>query len=292
MTTVLITGADGYIGRHLAPVLAARGLRVCSIRADVRRASEVRAAMEGIDVVVHLACLPVNRSFEFPDEDFEVNALGTFNVLDAARRAGVKKVVYTSTCEVYGPPDAQPVDETHPVRPASPYAASKHSGELSCLIMCRVFGLPTTILRLFNVYGLSAGLEERPTVEAAFMKNVLQGRAPVIKSHPGTARDFVHVRDVCRAIALAIDAEAASGEIINIGAGVATSLQDLADLVIRLTGVAVKPQIAPAASSSDPPLVCQADIRKAARLLGWHPEVTLSEGLEEIHRFYRDPGKR
>lgn len=296
---ILVTGAGGYLGRHLIPALYAEGARIAALDcrpvefpklnvecriANVTRPDEIRAAFKGVDTLVHLACLPVGRSFQFPVEDFEVNALGTFYVLSAAKEAGVRKVVYTSTSEVYGAPSATPVDESHPISPASPYAASKHSGELTCRVMHKCFGLDTVVLRLFNIYGLAADGGDRPTVESIFIREVLAGRPPVVTAPPGTAKDFVHVSDVIRAITMAVKSPGAAGEIINIGTGIATSLVDLARMVIRKAGARMEPETR---DSTSPPVILQADIRKAGRLLGYQPRVNLEDGLGEIFEFYR-----
>lgn len=300
---VLVTGGGGYIGRHLIPELASKGypirvadavpLEIPGIKiefqsADVTQLNDLRSVMPGADIVIHLACLPVNRSFEFPVDDFEVNALGTFYALTAAREAGVKKFVYTSTSEVYGNPTTHPVSETDPADPVTPYGASKMSGERSCLMMHQVFGLPTVVLRLFNIYGLSADGRERPTVETIFLKRVIEGRPPAINTHPHTAKDFVHVKDVVRAICLAAESEDAAGEIINIGTGRSTRLIELAKLAIQLGGAKCEPEILPAAGKSPaPPGVVQADIRKASTLLGYKPTIRLEEGLEGIYHALR-----
>ncbi len=301
--TVLVTGGGGYIGRHLIPALASKGYPIRVVdsapveipgvkiefqAANVTRLDELRSVMPGADVVIHLACLPVNRSLELPVDDFEVNALGTFYALTAAREAGVKKFVYTSTSEVCGNPTSCPVNETDPAEPVTPYGASKLSGERSCLMMHQVFGLPTVVLRLFNIYGLSADGRERPTVETIFLKRVMDGKPPVINAHPHTAKDFVHVKDIVEAILLAVESTDAVGEIINIGTGRATRLIELAKLAIQLGGVKLEPEIISAADkSSGPPGVVQADIRKAAKLLGYKPAVVLEEGLKGIYRALR-----
>lgn len=293
MQHVLVTGASGYIGQHLIGSLLiddiavrgfSRGPRPVVLSAfewqqgDVRRLADVQQAVQGCDAVVHLACLPLGQSLQDPLSDFHVNALGTLSVLHAARIAGLRQVVYTSTAQVYGYPECLPVGEKDAIQPASPYAASKLCGEILCTTFARCYGLGTVVLRLFNVYGTPVDGAERPTVEAIFVRRVAQGLPPIIKGNPEEGRDFIHVSDVVRAIRLALDMEG-TGEVINVGTGVMTTLLELARLIIAISGAKISPVVE---RTDVRPMRIQADVRRARRVLGFQTEISLLEGLSQM----------
>jgi UDP-glucose 4-epimerase len=288
---ILVTGAGGFVGRHVVPALVRHGAAVFGMargaqppdlalagwtQGDVRSLPDVRRALDGIDVVVHLACQPSRAAMGNPAFDFEVNGLGTFNVLGAAREAGVQRVVYTSTAYVYGAVGRVLCSETLLPRPDSPYGASKYCGEVLCAAATRMYRLDTVTLRLFSVYGPAAGGPEQETVEGIFVRRVARGEPPVIKSHPQDARDFIHIQDVAEAICLSIG-RPGNGEVINIGSGGMTTLIQLARLVLRLAGSRARPILQ--GNSSLPRVRMRADVRKARRLLGFQARVSLEEGL-------------
>lgn len=298
MQRVLVTGASGYIGQHLVQSLLkdgvavrgfSRGPRPVGLSAiewqqgDVRRLADVKRVMRDCDTVVHLACLPLGQSWQDPLSDFHVNTMGTLNTLHAARSAGARQVLYTSTAQVYGFPERLPVGEEDATQPASPYAASKLCGEVLCTTFARCYALGTVVLRLFNVYGTPVDGSERGTVEAVFVRRVAQGLPPVIKGNPKEGRDFIHVSDVVRAIRLALDVEM-KGEVINVGTGVITTLLELARLVIKISGAKMSPMVERADVR---PMRIKADACKAKRLLGFEAEVPLSEGLSQMFELER-----
>jgi UDP-glucose 4-epimerase len=258
--------------RCAAPYLAG----VTILCGDVRDFEQVSQAVTGKDIVVHLACLPVGPSLAHPIQDFEVNALGTVQVLKAARDHGVQRVIYTSTSEVYGRPQYRPMDEAHPTEPVTPYGASKLCGEIYCRAFERVYGLKSVVLRFFNLYGPAVDGRPRSTVDAIFVRRVLAGQPPVIRGNPEHARDFVHVRDAARAVWLAIQSEEALGQVINIGSGTATTLEQLAHLIIGIAEVDLEPVPEGPVEKS---VIFQADVRLARRLLQYEPSVSLADGL-------------
>lgn len=303
MPDVLVTGASGYIGQHLVLALQARGLAVRGFartpaprhlgamawrQGDVRSLADVIAAVQGCTAVVHLACAPLPQSFADPVSDFAVNAVGTLNVLAAARAAGARHIVYVSTAQVYGAAARLPASEDDPLRPSSPYAASKLCGEVLCQTFARCYGLGVTILRVFNAYGPAADGATRGSVEALFARRVVAGLPPVVKGHSGEARDFVHVRDVVQALARALEI-GPTGEVINVGSGVLTTMRELADLVIEIAGLDLAPLVEP---SDAPPLRLQADTRKAEDILGFKARVSLREGLAELVALARAAGEK
>jgi UDP-glucose 4-epimerase len=290
---VLITGASGYVGQHLIKALSqanipvrgfARSLRPANLsgvewrQGDVRHLAEVQQAMQGCTSVVHLACLPLGLSFQEPEADFQVNALGTLNILQAAQATEVKRIVYTSTAQVYGFTEHLPITEDAPTQPTSPYAASKLCGEILCSTFARCYGLDTIILRLFNVYGPALDNRERSTVETLFLQRVRQGLPPIIKGNPDQGRDFIHVNDVVRAIRLALN-KSNAGIVVNIGTGVMTTLLELARLAIKLVGTNLTPIIE---ETDTPFLSLQADTHKAKEILRFNAAISLSVGLADV----------
>jgi UDP-glucose 4-epimerase len=287
---VAVTGAAGYVGRHFLRRCAAAGEpAVAVVRSPISLpdADDVRVAdvldldglcraFTGCETIVHLACLPVARCQTDPVTGFRVNALGTAHVLEAARRAEVRRAVYASSAQVYGRPEVQPVAESTPCRPVTPYGASKLCGEVLCQTAARAQAMEMVILRLFNVYGLAADGAPRPTVETLFLRAVQAGQAPVVSGHPGHVRDFVHVTDVVEVLERALTTGRADGHPMNVGTGRGTSLEELAWLAIRLLGRDIVPRIEP---PSELPIMLEADINRARQWLGWTPTVSLEEGL-------------
>jgi UDP-glucose 4-epimerase len=289
---VLVTGASGYLGQHLVRQLSALGMAVRGlarrpppvrsdiewVQGDVTDPDQVRSAMQDCDAVVHLACVPLNLSQDDPVTAFEINGVGTLNILQSAYERANVDVIYTSTAQVYGPGEQLPLADDHPVNPNSPYAAGKLWGEIACQTYARRYGVPVTILRIFNVYGLTVDGCERPTVETIFIRKVLEGQPPLIKGHPQTGRDFIHIDDVIRCLILALLGPK-QGEIINVGTGVLTTLRDLARTIIELSGVSMDPIV-----QSEPEQAVQlcADMTKADQILGFQPRITLEAGLHQI----------
>lgn len=293
MRRILVTGASGYIGQHLLKYLRDGGFQVRGLTrgakppslegiewypGDVTELTEVSQAIEKCDGVIHLACIPLAQSQQNPFEAFQVNGLGTLNVMEAAYQAGKIPVIYTSTAQVYGRVKRLPLREDDELKGTSPYAYSKTWGELACQAYAQRFEVPVTILRLFNVYGLAADGQERPTVETIFIKKLLAGVPPVIKGSPDEGRDFIHVDDVVQGIYLALN-QRLSGEIINLGSGSLITLYELVYLLMRLLNLNLEPLVQPDEKET---MQFQADISKADKVLGFRPQKSLESGLAEI----------
>jgi len=304
----LVTGGAGFIGSNLVRALVARGegVRVLDdfssglrenleevrddielVEGDVRDPEACRRACKGAEVVFHEAAIAsVPRSLEDPRTSFAVNALGTFNLLAAARDAGARRFVYAASAAAYGTSEAVPKVETMPPEPASPYAADKVAGELYSAMFWRAFGLETISLRYFNVFGPRQDPSNQYAgVIAAFASTMLRGRPPVIFGDGRQSRDFVFIDDIIKANLLAAGTPAVHGEVVNIGTGRATDLRTMAAAFNRVLGTDFDPvHDAPRPGDVKRSL---ADVAAARRLLGYEPEVAFEEGLRRTIDWYR-----
>ncbi|HIQ02466.1 MAG TPA: SDR family NAD(P)-dependent oxidoreductase, partial [Anaerolineales bacterium] len=250
MTLWLVTGGAGFIGSHLVEALVARGERarvlddfstgrwenlaavtgqVEVIEGDVRDRAAAARAVDGVEVVIHLAAIPsVQASVEDPQRVMAVNCTGTLNLLEAARAAGVRRFVFASSAAVYGDQTDLPLREDLPPDPLSPYAASKAAGEALCRAYFASYGLPTVVLRFFNVYGPRQDPRSPYSgVISIFVERMRQGLPPVIYGDGEQTRDFVYVGDVVEAVVRAAEREEAVGEVFNIAGGRQTSVLEL-----------------------------------------------------------------
>lgn len=300
----LITGVAGFIGSNLAHALLIRGDDVRGIdnfshgrleniadivghfdfrNADITDAQAIRSACHGIDYVLHQAALgSVPRSISDPQATNQANVAGTLSVLEAAREAGVKRLVYASSSSVYGNTPTLPKHEHMPLNPISPYAVSKCAGELYCQSFHNVLGFETVCLRYFNVFGP----RQHPTSQYAavipkFIRQMLNGEHPIIFGDGTQSRDFTFVDNVVSANLLACDApnHMASGRAFNIAAGRNFSVNKLYSLLQQITGCATLP--AYAAERKGDVRDSLADTRQAQQTLGYRTLVGFQEGLEK-----------
>jgi len=293
---VLVTGGAGFIGSHLVNALLDRGLHVRVIdnfatgkrevlnpdselvEADIRDLQSIRPAFKDIDCVFHQAALPrVPLSIEKPVETHMVNAVGTLNVLVAARDARVRRVVYAGSSSAYGDQPCLPLREDMAPNPLSPYALQKLVGEQYTRLFHRLFAMETITLRYFNVYGPGMAIEGAyVTVIAVFLKARREGRPLTICGDGEQSRDFTHVRDVVRANVLAMDCAVGDGRTLNIGNGRNVTINRVAQTI---GGPTVN--IAPRPGDVRHTL---GDNSEAARVLGWQPEIVFEDGLAELVR--------
>lgn len=310
MADYIVTGGAGFIGSSLVRRLLADGHSVtvfdslatgrrenieglsgdfAFVKGDIRDTAALLDvfASKGFECAFHLAALPsVRRSFEDPQEAHDVNATGTLNVLAVARAVGCPRVVFASSCAVYGDAAAPPVSESAPTEPLSPYAAQKLFGEKYCLLYSRFLGVPSVVLRFFNIYGPRQDpASDYAAVVPNFLTRLLEGGPPVIHGDGKQTRDFLFVDDVVSACVLASGSAKAPGRIINIGSGVETPVDRLAELAISRVGLDVKPEYGPAVPG-EVRFSC-ADITTARNILGYSPETTLEEGLKKTLEFFR-----
>jgi len=307
---VLVTGAEGFIGSHLVDELLAQGAEVrCFVhynpfgrwgwlhgrasdveiaQGDVRDAERVATVVDGTDVVFHLAALiGIPYSYEAPESYVQTNVMGTYNVLNAARRAGVERMVQTSTSEVYGSARRVPIDEQHPLQPQSPYSASKIGGDMLALSFHHSFGLPLAVVRPFNTYGPRQSLRAIiPTV----LHQLYGGSEEIRIGTTAPTRDFNYVTDTVAGFLAVASSDRALGEVVNIGSGREISIGDLVDLLVSTSGrkarvVSDSDRLRPAGSEVER-LLC--DNTRAREWAGWEPKVSLEEGLALTARWVEE----
>jgi UDP-glucose 4-epimerase len=302
---VLVTGGAGFIGAHSVRALLDRGHRVTVVDdlshgrreavpegADLLvmdiRAPEIVRLFEssGFEAVLHLAAqMDVRKSVADPLFDASVNVLGTLNLLEASRRASVKRFVFASSGgAVYGEQDVFPAPESHPRRPASPYGVSKLCGEEYLAHYALVHGMSTLALRYANVYGPGQDPHGEAGVVAIFLDRLLAGQTATINDDGLQTRDYVYVGDVARANVLAIES-AASGA-LNVGTGIETTVVDLAQRLACHAGV--PPGFANGPAKAGEQRRSSVSAAAASGALGWEPRVALDAGLAETARSFRE----
>jgi nucleoside-diphosphate-sugar epimerase len=311
MAHYLVTGGAGFIGSNLAHALVERGAavrildnfatgreeniadlvetkKVELVRGDLRDAETVARAVRGIDFVLHQAAIPsVPRSIEDPLGTDEVNVHGTVTLLDAARRAGVKRVVFAASSSAYGEKaPGEPKVETMVPAPLSPYAAAKLAGELYMQAFFHSFGLETVCLRYFNIFGPRQDPKSQyAAVIPNFVTAALAGRPATIYGDGHTSRDFCYVENAVEANLYACTAEGAAGEVFNIACGESTSLNEAVDIIARIVGTKIPPVHEPPRTGDI--RFSLADIGKAKRILGYTGRVKFAEGLERTIAWYQ-----
>lgn len=290
----LVTGGAGFIGSNLVDELIKLGHSVRVLdnfstgkkenlnpeanfyQVDIRNLEEINPLFKGADGVFHLAALPrVQESIENPKETNDININGTLNILMAAQKNNVKRVVYSASCAVYGDTDILPSHEEIKPNPKSPYGLQKYVGEEYCKLFSLVHGLETVSLRYFNAYGpRMADTGAYFTVISVFLQQKKAGKPLSITGDGTQTRDFVHVSDIAKSNILAMNNEKiGKGEVINIGSGKHYSINHIASLVGGPT-ISISPRIEPKNTL--------ADIKKVYKLLNWKPEIELEEGIKEL----------
>ena len=308
---VLVTGAGGFIGSHLAERLVEKGAAVRGlvhynalgargwldrspvagemeiVSGDIADRDSVARALSGIETVFHLSSLiAIPYSYEAPDSYVRVNVGGLLNVLQVARERGIERVVHTSTSEVYGTARSCPISEEHPLQAQSPYSASKIGADKVAESFHLSYGLPVVTVRPFNTYGPR---QSARAVVPTIITQCLTGGV-VHLGNLSPTRDLNFVADTVEGFVLAAEAEAAIGRTINLGSGRETSIGDLAALIGGLCGVTpqieVQERRTRVAGSEVERLL--ADATLAREILGWQPQTGLEEGLERTVAWFRD----
>ncbi len=311
---ILITGGAGFIGSHLCDKYTKEGhLVLCLdnfmsgnlmnirhllnyrnfklIRGDIRDFDLLEKIMRDIDAVFHLAAqIHVDRSYIEPRMTYDVNVVGTQNILEAARLYDAKKVIHASTSEVYGSALYVPIDEKHPLNAPHPYGASKIATDRMCYAYIHTYGMNISIVRLFNIFGPRQRDIGYGGVISIFTRRVLSNMSPIVYGDGLQTRDYTYIDDAITAYDLVLNHNEPVTEPINFGTGREVSILDLANTIIDLCGkegnmkpVHIEPRIGEVKR-----LI--ADATKARSLLGWEPKCSLEEGLRAFVQWYRDYG--
>ena len=310
---VLVTGADGFIGSHLVEALVKAGASVRAmalynsfnswgwldglscvgdievVSGDIRDAEFVRTAVDGMDLVFHLAALiAIPYSYQAPRSYVDTNVTGTLNVLQAARQCGTPKLLVSSTSEVYGTARSVPISEEHPRQPQSPYSATKIAADALAESFHLSFGLPVTIVRPFNTYGPRQSARAIiPTVILQLLSG--QRRVKLGNVHP--TRDLNYVEDTCRGFLALAGCEESIGKSVNVGSGREISIGELALLIARVVGVDIEivsdhQRMRPGSSEVERLL---SDNGLITSLTDYAPAVTLEEGIGRTVEWFRNP---
>jgi len=310
--SALVTGGAGFIGSHLVDTLVSAGCKVSVLdnlssgnysnlkhlegqfafyRDDIRNQQAINAAVEGCEVIFHLAAIvSVPQTVENPVDSAAVNDTGTLLVLDAARNKKVRRVIFSSSCAVYGDDRRLPKQEDMDPKPQSPYAVQKLAAEHYARVYYELYGLETAILRYFNVYGPRQDPSSPYSgVISIFMTRALHNEPAVIYGDGNQSRDFIYVQDVVRANLLAATANGVGGQVLNIGTGSAVVINDLWKAICALSGQNLEAAYAPKRPGDI--IESFAGIGSAKALLGFEPEISFEKGLESTFEWYRKSQK-
>ena len=306
---ILVTGGAGFVGANLVRRLCAEGsqptilddfftgkvenLRGLDsqfelVRGSVNDRELVTRLVAQHDVIFHLAARNIIASTANPYEDFQTNIGGTLNVLLAAREARPERVIYSSSVSIYGNPRYLPINEDDPISLLTPYAVSKYSGEGYCRAFYESYDVPVVVVRYSNVFGRG----QDPTnpycgVVSKFMQRASEGQPMVIHGDGQQTRDFTYVDDAIDATVAAALSAKAEGEVFNVGSGIETNVNTLAQQVLDLYGLRLKPQHVDR-RDIDNIRRRVVNIEKIRRVLRWTPRTTLEEGLRLTHEWFRD----
>jgi NAD dependent epimerase/dehydratase len=311
-TQVLVTGADGFIGSHLTEMLLAKGYKVKALSqynsfnfwgwlegiehpnlqveaGDIRDPHFCRELVKGTDIVFHLAALiAIPYSYVAPDSYIDTNVKGTLNICQAAKDLGIKRLIHTSTSEVYGTAQYVPIDEKHPMQPQSPYSASKIGADAIAMSFYNAFKVPLTIARPFNTYGPR---QSARAVIPTIITQIANGKKEIQLGDLSPTRDFNFVKDTCRGFIELAHCEKAVGETVNIGSNFEISVGDTIKMICSLMDSDIKvltddERIRPAGSEVFR-LWC--DNGKIQALTGFRPQYTLEQGLKETIEWFSVP---
>jgi len=311
MTKVLVTGAGGFIGSYLCEELVKEGYEVRAmvrynssnwwgwlehspvkdeievISGDIRDFDFVSGSVKGTEKIFHLAALiSIPYSYRVQHAFVDVNIKGTLNILQAALQNNISKIVHTSTSEVYGTAQYVPIDESHPINPQSPYAATKAAADYMALSFYRSFSLPVGVLRPFNTFGPR---QSARAVIPTIITQILSGKKEIKLGAVHPTRDFTFVKDTAKGFILASESGGFDGNVVNIGVNFEISIKDLVEKIAGIIGKEIELtsediRIRPKKSEVER---LWAENKKAEQLLGWKPSYSLDDGLKETIEFLK-----
>ena len=311
--TILVTGADGFIGSHLTEILASKSAKVKALSqynsfnnwgwlesidclsdievltGDVRDPHYCKHITRGVDLIFHLAALiAIPYSYTAPDSYVETNIKGTLNICQSALENGCQKVIHTSTSEVYGTAHYVPIDESHPLQPQSPYSASKIGADMMAMSFFNAFNLPVIIARPFNTYGPR---QSARAVIPTIITQIQNGSKEIKLGDVSPTRDFNYVEDTCRGFIDLAECDEAIGQIVNIGSNREITIEDTLNLIKELmcsdvVFITESQRIRPGKSEVFR-LCC--DNRKIERLTGFKPSFSLRQGLQKTIGWFMEP---
>jgi UDP-glucose 4-epimerase len=308
---MLITGGAGFIGSHLCEKYVNEGHSVLCldnfmsgnltnikhlldyrnfklIKGDIRDYELLEKIMLDVEVIFHLAAqIHVDRSYIEPEPTYDINVMGTQNVLETARLHDAKKIICASTSEVYGSAQYAPIDENHPLNAPHPYGASKIAVDRMCFAYNQTYGMNISIMRLFNVFGPRQRDVGYGGVISIFTRRALSNIPPIIYGDGQQTRDYTYIKDAVKAYDLVLKRDEPLDGPINFGSGKEITIADLADTIIEMCGK--KGDIEPVHVAARPGEVNRliANASKAKSLLGWQPEYGFREGLKEFIDWYK-----
>lgn len=307
---ILVTGGAGFIGSHLCDRLIQEDHTVMCldnflngnlsnirhllnykhfklINGDIRDFDTLEKIMPGVDAICHLAAqIHVDRSIIEPKLTYDINVLGTQNVLEAARMYDVEKVIHMSTSEVYGSAEYAPMDENHPLRAPHPYGASKIAADRMCHAYNETYQMNINIVRPFNAFGPRQKDTGYGGVISIFTKRIMNGIPPIIYGDGNQTRDYTYVVDVVDALNLILKYPKPITTPLNLGTGREVKIIDLANMIIKLSG---RQDIKPVFVEPRPGEVTRliSNNSKVKQLLGWSPKFSLEDGLARLVEWYR-----
>ena len=306
--SILVIGGCGFIGSHMVEELLQRGNEVtvvgchCQlenledvkgmfkyIRGDITDKDFIDSLIDAdVEAILHLAALiNVDQSIESPELFLDTNVVATVNIMEAARRRGIHKLLYMSTCEVYGNIPSGKADESHPTNPRSPYAASKFAAERYLLAYSYTYDKPKMIIiRGFNQYGPRQNAGRGGAVIPRSILRLLNGQKIRVHGDGNQTRDYVYVKDTVRGIADAFQTNLPNGEVINLATGVETSIRDIAVATCKLAGKDPQEYIEFVKDRPGQLMRSCGDYSKAKKLLDWQPMVPFNEGLSLTFDWY------
>ena len=305
---ILVTGGAGFIGSHLSEHLVKAGARVVVldnfrngrrenlvfpgadrievIEGDIVDPATCERAMRGVDTVFHLACLGVRHSLHSPVENHQVNALGTLQVLEAARTAKVRRLIYISTSEIYGRAREFPITENCTPWPLTVYGSSKLAGEHYARSYFECYGLPVVCVRPFNNYGPRSHFEgDSGEVIPRFILRALAGQPPVVFGDGSHTRDFLYVEDCAATLARIAEADALIGDVVNLGYGEEIRIDTLARTVLEAMGRTDLQTVFEAPRPADVPKLW-VDTSKLKKAIAFKPQTTLRDGIDRTLEYF------